>query len=96
MSTSRLVGPRSIVVPGNIPTTADEFRSLEKSIDFLQKTDKQGLELVPLDLETDRPMLLTDAYLSNAAELKSQLGYVLLTVNDDGSCNIFHDGSNKF
>lgn len=40
-------------------------------------------------------MLLTDASFENAVGLKSYLGYVFLTIDDDGRCNKFHCCSNK-
>lgn len=56
---------------------------------------EQGLTYVPFNLKTVRMVLLADASFTNAKGLKSQLGHVLLMVDDDSWCNIIHFGSNK-
>ena len=84
-----------LIAPGNAPTTPAEFKSLSKSIKFLQETKDQGLTYVNLDLRSARIVLLTDASFANAAGMKSQLGYLILMADDNGNCNLLHYGSNK-
>lgn len=40
-------------------------------------------------------MLVTDASFANARSLKSQLGYIILMVDDEDNCNVVHYGSNR-
>ena len=87
--------PFQLLAPGNQPTTPAQFKSLTKAITFLKSTKGQGLHYVPLNLNTARLVLITDASFANAEGLKSQLGYLILMADKNGNCNVLHYGSNK-
>lgn len=87
--------PIQLIAPGSQPTTDAEFKSLRRSTKFLKETRTQGLNFTPLNLETVRLVLLSDASFGNAAGLKSQLGYLIMMVDSDDNCNIVHYGSNR-
>lgn len=87
--------PVQLIAPGLEPPTKEEMKLLRKIIDFLKDTSGQGLDYVKVDMDTARIVLLTDASFANARDLKSQLGYLILVVDDDGNCNVLHYGSNR-
>ena len=87
--------PVQLIAPGNKPTSPEEYKSLQKTTKYLQKTKEQGLNYLPLDLESIRIVLLTDASFANATGMKSQLGYLLLLVDKHENCNVLHYGSDK-
>lgn len=79
-----MCAPVQLLSHGSDLTTAAEFTALHNFIEFLLKTEHQGLNFVPLDLDTARLVLLTDTSFANAEGLKSQLGYILLMIDDEG------------
>lgn len=90
-----ICAPVQLVAPGSEQTTAAEFKTLEKVIDFLKDTKDFKMVFTPLKLDTARLVLISDASFANARGLKSQLGYIIALVDDDGNCNIIHWGSNR-
>ena len=90
-----ICAPVQLITPGNAPPSNNDYKSLMKTIKFLKATTSQGLNYVPIDLQTAHLVLMTDASFANAEGKKSQLGYVIAMVDDKGRCNILHYGSNK-
>ena len=90
-----ICAPIQLIAPGNKQTTTAEFKSLTKTTNFLTKTKNQGLDFIKLNLESARIVLATDASFANTADLKSQLGYFIMLVDDKQRCNVLHYGSNK-
>lgn len=84
-----------LMAPGNSPSTPAEFKTFEKTVQFLQDTKGQCLRFIPLDLQTIRLVLITDSVFANTEESKIQLGYVVLMVDEAGRAIIIHYGSNK-
>lgn len=87
--------PIQLIAPGNAPTTKSEFKTLKKATAFLKDTKEQGLNFVPLNLDNVRLVVVTDASFANAPGSKSQLGYIIMMVDDDNNSNIIHYGSNR-
>lgn len=83
------------VVPGKRPATKLEYKSLNKTTRFFKSLKSKGLKFVPLNLEKTILVLTARTSLSNADQMKSQLGYVILMVEDDSICYIIHYGSNR-
>ena len=90
-----ICAPVQLIAPGKLPTTDKERKSLKKTTKFLKETIDQGLNYVALDLKTTKLVLMTDASFANAEGMRSQLGYLVLMVDDDDNCNIVHYGSNR-
>ena len=87
--------PIQLIAPGSEPTTKEQFTSLRKAVEFLKETKEIGLTYVKLNMEEIKIVVLTDASFANAEGLKSQLGYLILLVDDTGRCNVLHYGSNR-
>lgn len=90
-----ICAPVQLIAPGKNEVTDKDIKSLKKTTKFLKETIEQGLTFVPLNLETMRLVLMTDASFANAQGMKSQLGYLIMLVDDEGNCNIVHYGSNR-
>lgn len=87
--------PVQLVAPGKRLKTELDYKSLNKTTRFLKTTKNQGLNFVPLNLETTRLVLTTDTSFANSEHMKSQLGYVIMMVEDDENCNIIRYCSNR-
>lgn len=61
----------------------------------MTETKEQGLDYVKLDIVIARIMLLTNESFGNTKDFRSQLGYLILMVNDNGDCNLLHFVSNR-
>ena len=90
-----ICAPVQLIAPGKNEVTDKDIKSLKKTTKFLKETIEQGLTFVPLNLETMRLVLMTDASFANAQGMKRQLGYLIMLVDDEGNCNIVHYGSNR-
>lgn len=84
-----------LIAPGIDPVTGEEFKHLKKTIRHLHKIREVGFTYSPLDIASIRLLLLTDASVSNLRRFKSQLGYLLIIVDDDGRSNIIHHSSSR-
>lgn len=71
------------------------YTSLQKIIKHCNNTTKSGLRYIPLDLNSIRFLLFTDASFANTVNLKSQLGFVLVLVDKSGAAKIVHYGSSR-
>lgn len=63
---------------------------------LLKKTLKQGLKFKVLDLRTVKVIIATDASFANARGNEIQLRYIDQILDEEGTSNIFHYGSNSF
>lgn len=68
---------------------------MKKITAFMKDTCSQGLDYVKLDLNSARIVLVTDASFANTRDLKSQLRYIILMVNEAGNFNVLHYESNR-
>ncbi len=76
------------------PTTQN-FKSLKKVVEWCRRTSETGLKFVPLDVNSLRLVLFTDASFANTENLKSQIGFVLLLADGSNRANIIHYGSSR-
>lgn len=58
--------PIQLIAPGNAPPSRAEKKLLEKLINSLTEIIYQGLDYLPVDLDTARTVLLTDTNFANA------------------------------
>ena len=71
------------------------YSEMRKIIAWCHETSGVGIKYVPLDEESSRLALFTDASFANADRLKSQLGFVLVILDDNNNANIIHYGSSS-
>jgi len=69
------------------------FLEMKKIVDWCHETCNVPLKYVPLDYDTIRLALFTDASFANTDLLKSQLGFVLVLIDASNRANIIHYGS---
>lgn len=67
-----------LIEPGSESTTIEEFKSIKKSISHLKDTSEIVLNFVPLDMNTVKILVITDAYFSNARNMRSKLIFIVL------------------
>lgn len=84
-----------LIAPGNVPVTKDELATITKTITHMKETKEDGLRYVRLDKESVRMVLLTDASFANARGFRSQLGFLILLVDNRGHANIVHYASQR-
>lgn len=82
-----------LIAPGSEPTTKAEHRTLAKTIKYLAKTAEQGLTFAPLDLESTKVVIISDASFANARGSRSQLGFLIILTDKDGNANVVHYSS---
>jgi hypothetical protein len=75
--------------------TRQTYNEMAQILNWLEKTDDLQLKFVPLDMQTIRMVVFTDASFANASNLASQLGFVVCLVDDGGNANIVHYGSQR-
>ena len=75
--------------------TDKHFKTMNNLVKRCNSTNEVGLNYVPLDKESLRLMLFTDASFANAPNYKSQLGFVLLLADRFNKANIVHYGSSR-
>lgn len=83
-----LCGPSQILT-GKV----DFIPELEDLVQYCTKSSGIGLKFVPLDMNSVKLILFTDADFANREDLTSQIGFVILLVDASGNCNIVHYGS---
>lgn len=71
---------------------ANQIRSL---YDYIQRTTEQGLRFVSLDLNTIQLVTLSDSSFNNATNNFSQMGYLILLLDDQNNENIIQYSSRK-
>lgn len=87
--------PIKLIAPGNTPPPNKEIRLLKNITTFMKDTCDQGLDYVKLYLRRTGIVLVTDASFANTKDLKIQLGYVVLMVDEVGNCNVLNYASNR-
>lgn len=73
----------------------EDYKKMKNIIERAKQTSSVGLKYVPLDQESLQLMLFTDASFANCANLKSQIGFILVLADKFGSANIIHYGSSR-
>lgn len=84
-----------LIAPGKDLVSINKMKLLEKFIAFLNETIEQGLDYVPVNLQTVRLVLLSNSSFVNVCGLKIQLGYHILMVYDAVNFSVLHYGSNR-
>ena len=64
------------------------FKKMKDIIKRCHETKDVGLKFVPQDINSLRLALFTDASFANTAKLKSQIGFVLVLVDGNGTANL--------
>lgn len=77
-----ICAPVQLVPPGAEGTTGSIYKLLKRVMNHLQQTPDVVLTFFPINLDKIRLVMFTDASFANARELKSQLGFILLIVDD--------------
>lgn len=62
----------------------------------MKETPSGGLRFKPLDMQSMKLVVLSDAAFGNSRGYRSQLGYVILLTDASGTSNIIHYTSNRF
>lgn len=84
-----------LIAPGTNPVSDDDYKTLNSTIKHLHNTKHIGLKYKTLTIEEVKLVLVTDASFANARNLRSQIGFVLMMVDNDGVANIIHYGSSR-
>jgi hypothetical protein len=71
------------------------YKKLNKLVDVCHCSVADGLTFVPLDLDSVRVAVFTDASFANCDDYKSQLGFVICMKDKTDAANIVHFGSSK-
>lgn len=71
------------------------MKKLNKVLKHLDDTKHQGLSFVKLDTDSARILSMTYASFANAPGVKSQVGYIIVLLEKNDRCYIFHYGSNR-
>jgi len=79
-------------VPNPSPS---DYKTMQKIVARCHDIADVGLRFVPLDVETLRISMFTDASFANAANYKSQIGFVLVLTDASNRANIIHFGSSR-
>ena len=75
--------------------TRTTYRRLKQIVNYCHDTKKIGLRFVSLDVSSLRIVLFTDSSFANGPDLSSQLGFIIVLMDDSGSANVVHYGSHK-
>lgn len=73
--------------------TASTYRTMSDLVCVGHSTSAEALHFVPLDEDSLRVVVVTDAAFANAEGFRSQLGFVILLVDKYNCANIVHYGS---
>lgn len=76
-----------------INSSSATYMKMGTVVDWCRETCKIGLTFDPFDRNTFGLALFTDASFANKEGLKSQLGYVIVLMDDNNKGNIVHYGS---
>lgn len=91
-----ICAPVQLIAPGNSDASPEEYKLLNKVVNFVKEAKDSLLKFVPLHLKTARLVLVSDASFANARDLRNQLGYVIALVDGENNDNILHYGSNRW
>ena len=73
----------------------DQVKFLNKQLTWQLDHPDRGLRFVPLDLATLQVAVFTDSSFANNSDLSSQIGFVILIVDNNKKANIIHWASVK-
>lgn len=90
-----LSAPAQLLANSSTDPSIEDINKLSKLIKYCHSTFDVGLNFVPLDQDSVRLVLFTDASFANAKDWKSQIGFVLIAVDKDMNANIVHYGSSR-
>jgi hypothetical protein len=76
------------------PEKAD-VTALNKRLQWQLENSTRGLNYVPLDSQTLRLIVFTDASFANNKDLSSQIGYVVVLADSTNRANVIHWSSTK-
>jgi hypothetical protein len=71
------------------------FNAVNKIVDFYHAVCEGGLKFIEVDLASIQVVLFSDASFANADNYKSQLGFIILLVDDANNANIVDYGSQR-
>lgn len=78
----------SVAAQAQQPTDED-FDKLNKRLEWQMHNLDRGLRMVPIDLTTAKLMIFTDGSFANNKDLSSQIGFLMMLVNEDRSDSQF-------
>lgn len=84
-----------LLPPGSRKPSENQMKGLNDIAKHCHTTNEVRIRYVPLELSSVSLIIFTDASFANAADFKSQLGYVLLMVDGTGKAHILHYGSSR-
>lgn len=82
-----------LICPGADPLTNTEYKTLTATFSHLRETNDNGINFRPVYINASRLVLITDASFANAKGNISQLGFIVLMMDDEGHANIIHYAS---
>lgn len=85
-----ICAPVQLIAPGSQMTTTTEYATLSKVIKHLKGSKHECLRYTKVDMGTARMVVLTDASFGNSKGMKSQLGFVVLLVDEVLKYNLVH------
>ncbi|KAI0996966.1 hypothetical protein K3495_g11217 [Podosphaera aphanis] len=75
--------------------TEEDIKFLNEFLLWQKENAQRGLKFVQLDINTIRVVVLTDSSFANNEDYSSQIGYVILLVDDSHRANLIHWSSIK-
>ena len=90
-----LCSPSQLLAAVASNPTPKAYKEINKIVRWTHDTATQGLKFVPLELNSLRLMLFTDAAFANTDEFKSKLGFFVLLADGKNNANIVHYGSTR-
>lgn len=78
----------SVAAQAQQPTDED-FDKLNKRLQWQIDNQDRGLRMVPLDLTTAKIMVFTDGSFANNKDMSSQIGFIMVVVNETMSTTYF-------
>ena len=88
-----LAAPVQMLAGETITPTEETFKKMRSIIRWAHDTAEVQLKYVPLDMDSLRLLLFTDASFSKAEGKKSQMGFVVVLADKRNKANIIHWGS---
>ena len=73
----------------------DSVKNINKVVTHIRKNHSLSLQYCPLDINSLRIQVYSDAAFANSDKLKSQLGYIVLLTDKTDRCHILHFSSKK-
>ncbi len=95
MSRPDICAQTQLLSNGTSDPSNEDYKKLNKIVEWCNKTSNIGLTYKALDLDTCRLCLFTDASFANSKNFKSQIGFLLALVDGNNVANILHYGSSR-